>query len=207
MRQIFLVLLFSTMLFSAQKQIILGCFLQEKYAQQELEKLKKYLKNDRYLIKVTEVNSLRAELTKSEGFRVLRLASFEDQKQLFLTLHLLKKYYNDSYVLDFSLAKQTTQKEPLQVKEVIPVVEKEIVVREEKIEKIEVVKEVKVPVVASTPKKIKEPEVVPSSTKKTVEEETYYVEYLLGFLVLLAVSGIGFLFYKMNVKVKTDDFR
>ena len=217
MRQIFLLLLFSTMLFSAQKQIILGCFLQEKFAQQELEKLKKYLENDKYLIKVTEVNSLRAELTKSEGFSVLRLASFEDNNQLFLTLHLLKKYYRDSYVLDFSLSEEITQKEFVKVKEVVTVAEKEMPVMEEKIEnievkevplqeeKVEVIKEVKPSTILSTPKKIKEPVVAPSLTKKIVEEETYYVEYLLGLLALLAASGVGFLFHKMNTKAKTDD--
>lgn len=160
MRQIFLVLLFSTMLFSAQKQIILGCFLQEKYAQQELEKLNKYLKNDRYLIKVTEVNSLRAELTKSEGFRVLRLASFENQKQLFLTLHLLKKYYKDSYVLDFSLAKKKLETE-------VPVVEK------------------KIPVVKEIPKHVKELKV-----SKPLEEETSYAKYLFGLLAVFGAGYI-----------------
>lgn len=202
MRHIFLVLLFSTMLFSAQKQIILGCFLQEIYAQQELKKLNKYLENDKYLIKVTEVNSLRAELTKSEGFSVLRLASFEDRNQLFLTLHLLKKYYKDSYVLDFALSKETMQKESVKVKEVTPIVEKEMPVIEEAV-KEETEKKASV-AVKEIPKKVKKPIVV-KSVKKPVEEETYYVVYIFALLVLLAASGVGFFFYKMNAKVKTDD--
>ena len=207
MRHIFLVLLFSTMLFSAQKQIILGCFLQEKYAQQELKKLNKYLENDKYLIKVTEVNSLRAELTKSEGFSVLRLASFEDRNQLFLTLHLLKKYYKDSYVLDFSLPKETSKKESVTAKEVVPVVEKEIPIIQEVIKEVEEISTIdKKPsvVVKEIPKKVKKPSVV-KSAKKPVEEESYYLEYLLALLVLVVISRVGFVFYKKSVKAKTDD--
>ena len=131
MKQLLLIFLLSTVLFSAQKEIVLGCYLEHKYAVDELAKLNKRLVTDKNLIKVVEVNSLEAKLTSSEGYNVLVLAPFNNKNQMFLSVHLLKKYYKDLYVLDYPSATKKVKPTPVKVLKKQAVIEKEEIVSDD----------------------------------------------------------------------------
>lgn len=167
MKFILIVVLFSTMLFSAQKQIILGCFLEDGNGAIATDKLNSYIASDSVLSENMRVNLYKVELKKVGDYDVVTIAPFNTSEQLSVTLKLLSKYYDDSYVLNYPLSSRVIKKQftspnelILYEKKVIPEPKEEPVV-EPIAEIVEVLKEELV---------VKEKEL--TQEKEVVEAET-----------------------------------
>ena len=221
MKQLLLIFLLSTVLFSAQKEIILGCFLEHKYAINELAILNERLVTDKNLKKVVEHNSLKAKLTSSEGYEVLVLAPFDNKNQMFLSVHLLKKYYKDLYVLDYPSATKKVKSAPVKelekqeiasddIKSLFAEVPEQISaqakveVKEKPVKEIKLAEKAKV---VTTPNKVESKKVEPKQSKpapititEDSDDEDYYTEYMLALFALLVLIGIGYLI-KREIKI------
>ena len=130
MKLLFLILLLTTMLFSQQRQIILGCYINEENAQKEIEKLNELMVSDSKLKKLVERDSLKGELKKVGDYNVITLSHFDTYGQLFLGIDILKAIYDDAYVLDYPFTKKIISEKFIAPKE-------EVVVLEAKEEKTE----------------------------------------------------------------------
>ena len=133
MRYILMVVLFSTILFSAQKQIILGCFVEDGNGARATKKLNSYMASDSMLSENMRVNSLKVELKRVGDYDVVTIAPFNTPEQLSITLKQLSKYYDDSYVLPYPLSSRIIKKQF--TKKVIPEPKEELVI--EPVEEIE----------------------------------------------------------------------
>ena len=91
------------MLFSAQKQIIVGSFININNALNDLKRLEAYIASDDTLQELVQTNSIRSEFTTVGKYHVVALSPIDDYVQLLRTLNALKKYYDDAYVLDYPL--------------------------------------------------------------------------------------------------------
>ena len=100
MKSMFLIIMLTTMLFSSEKQIIVGSFLQEKYALNSLVKLNNNILRDDKLSGLINKNSIEVELKKIDQYHAISLSPFESYVQLLRTLRALAPYYDDAYVLD-----------------------------------------------------------------------------------------------------------
>lgn len=233
MRQIFLILLLSTMLFSAQRQVILGCYLNEANAQKEIQKLNALMISDSKLKKLMERNSLKGELKKVGDYNVITLAPFNTYGQLFLGLDLLKTHYSDSYVLEYPFSKKIVEekfiapkKETLVVKgkdqkivieEKVDAVEEEItqevlveeIEAEPVVENIPEIAEVKKEITYEQPtyeELVSEEPVSLEPVEKKSEKETYYIEYGLGLVALLVLLAVGLLIYARSQKEEVNEW-
>ncbi|WP_455755547.1 hypothetical protein [Sulfurimonas sp.] len=101
MKKIFLVVLFSTMLFAGQKQIILGSYLEEKNAVDGVEKLKEHIEDSDKLSWLKKIGAIEAKYKKVGKYFVVYLMP-EDRKQLFRAYAGVKRYYNDAYAIEYS---------------------------------------------------------------------------------------------------------
>jgi len=227
MKFMLLVVILTSMLFSAQKQIILGCFSHENNAINDTARLEGYMQSDSSLKKLMQKNSLKVELKKVGDYHVVTLSAFDSYPQLCLTLSKLEKYYNDAYVLEYPLESQTIekkftiaeQKDPKKIEKVAQEVIKEAPVKEIKepvVVEVVPTKEIKEPVVTEVvpTKEIKEHLFIPQEIiEKPIEVEPepklsdYYLEIGLGLLALLILIGTGFVIYKNSAleKQTTDD--
>lgn len=191
MKLLFLILLLTTMLFSQQRQIILGCYINEENAQKEIEKLNELMVSDSKLKKLVERDSLKGELKKVGDYNVITLSHFDTYGQLFLGIDILKAIYDDAYVLDYPFTKKIISEKFIAPKEEVVVLEAkekktedeivikdEPVVEEEEVITEEVEKEV-IPKVEEVVKAepiveaevIKEPVKIEKAPEKVVIEE------------------------------------
>ncbi|MFT5835513.1 MAG: hypothetical protein ACI9RG_000406 [Sulfurimonas sp.] len=198
MKLIFLVIILTTMLFSSQKQIIVGSFLQENNALNALVRLNSQILSDDKLSKLINKNSIEVELKKMGEYNAISLSPFNSYVQLLRTLRALEKHYGDAYVLDDG--KKITMTEVVQkveVQEMLAPIEVETKV----VEKIEIVKdkieeETKIDDVVEA-KIVKQDKVVPH----VKEEKDYTFEIVLSLLVLLSA---GYIIFKTSRTKKKD---
>jgi len=198
MKLVFLIVIFTTVLFANEKQIIVGSFVQDNYASNALVRLNTRILNDEKLSKLVDKNMLKTQLKKMGPYNAVSISTFTSYVQLLRTLKALEKYYDDAYVLDDGVK--------LEIDEVI--VKKEI---EEKI-LAPLKEEVKT-------QEAKEPEVVEKVVKKVVAEEKIQtplketkvkkVEVSEDFtleivLVLLLLIGGAYIVYRRS-KQKKDE--
>lgn len=189
MKLIFLIIMLTTMLFSSEKQInekqiIVGSFLQEKYALNSLVSLNNHILNDEKLSKLINKNSIEVELKTMGQYHAISLSPFKSYVQLLRTLKALEKYYNDAYVLDNG---QKMQMEQVVAQTVAEEKKLSVEVKVDKPEKIEAKKvEVKKvePVEVKIHKQVKE--------VKHEQEKDYSFEIVLALLVLLMIGYIVF---------------
>ncbi len=184
MKHILLIILLSTMLFSAQKQIILGSFLHINNALNDLKRLESYIENDDKLKKLVKINSIRSEFVTVGKYHVVAMSPIDSYVQLLRTLKALEKYYDDAYVLDYPLKVEMLESKP----------------KPKPVEvKSEPVKEVKKVIVTPKKKVAVKKIIIPE-----IEEEhnNYLLESILALLILIA---LGYIIYKRRTKNEDID--
>lgn len=101
MKFFIIVVMLSTMLFSGQKQIILGSYSVESNGERALKTFKNQIENDMQLQGFMKDNSLRTINTEISGYTVVSLNAFNSYTELLNTMKVLKVYYADAYVLKY----------------------------------------------------------------------------------------------------------
>ncbi len=168
MKSILLLIMLTTMLFSNEKQIIVGSFIQENNALNSLITLNKHILDNKKLSTLINKNSIKVEIKKIGQYNAISLSPFTSYRQMLRTLVVLDSYYDDAYVLDHGHKITMIQ---VEAKKTIEVVEKVVV---EKPAPIKVNSEI---VKAS----IQEP------LKDIGDETNYILEIILALLVLVAI--------------------
>jgi len=179
MKHLLLVALLSIMVFAADKQIIIGSYLQGYNAVNESEKLNEYIKNDEKLQNLIKINSLHVESKKIENYYVVSIFVLSDYVQLLRTLESLQVYYPDAYVLDVSAV-------------VIQMPEVQTVKVDKIAKKLQEATPTKTPIVKPTP-------IVKAQTATVDKKE--YIEYLLAILALI---GLAYIIFKRKKADKED---
>lgn len=207
MKFLLAVLLFSSMLFAMQKQIIVGCYSVQSNAKNALNTLKKQIEKDNFLLELVQKNKLKAVNAEISGYHVVSINYFDSYTQTSKAVKALKKYYPDAYTLRYPIETSVVKEVPLEVKS--QVVEKEKLTKlvNEVIEH-EVTKEkeelpspkIDKPLVDEHTEKMIEidkviTEVVPIK-EELVQEEGYSFYYILLALVLLALIIAGIVINK-----------
>ena len=193
MKSILLLFMLTTMLFSNEKQIIVGSFLQENNALNSIVKLNNHILGDDKLSTLINKNSIEVELKKIGKYNAIALSPFTSYVQLLRTLKALESYYDDAYVLDNGEKITMSQ-----------VVAKKVV--EEKAQPVKVKSEKPKEVVKP---KVKTNDSVGVKTHTKVKAPTSYVEEEQDFtleiaLVLLLLIGGIYIVYK-RAKQKKDE--
>jgi len=192
----------ATALFSSEKQIIVGSFIQENYASNSVRRLNSFIENDEKLAALIKKNDIEVKLKVIGEYNTVSLSPFNSYVQLLRTLRELAKYYDDAYVLD------NAKKEKLTLAMVEEIVKKEIEPAEvvtPKVQEPKVVQKVQKPKAKSdssvgvkTHKKVP-----PSVINQPMEEE---VDYTLEIaLVLLLLVGMVYILYKRKAKRKKEE--
>lgn len=191
MKSIFLILVLSSLLFSMQKQIIVGSYLHKKYAMKDFAKLNNYVIQDKKLLDLVKKNSVNLKLKMIGQYNVLSLLPYTNYVQLLRTLKELEKYYDDAYVLD--LHTQT----PPQIKQKDEPIDYEVIEQE-------AVKETIHPTKIKTvmPKTLTVQETVPEKTPTAIEPTKSENQQIKNgghtfeiILIILVLLGGGFIFY------------
>jgi len=143
MKTILWIILLSSILFSSQKQIVVGSFLEKKYALGAVEELKSYIESDNELKQLIEDNSLIVDFKKGKKYYAVFLAPFQNSKGVLKTLRVVQKYYNKAYVI------RHAPKEKVIVKKLTKVdaQKKKIEVIDENTTKVEIEDKMKVEVI------------------------------------------------------------
>lgn len=193
MKSILLLLMLTTMLFSNEKQIIVGSFLQENNALNSLVKLNNHILGDDKLSTLINKNSIEVELKKLGEYHAISLSPFTSYVQLLRTLKALESYYDDAYVLDNGqkitmsqvVAKKVVEEkaEPVKVKSEKPKEVKKAKVKSDDSVGVKTYTQVKVP------------------AKHVEEAKDYTLEIILALLVLIAV---GYIIIKTSKRRKKE---
>lgn len=193
MKSILLLLMFATMLFSNEKQIIVGSFLKEKNALNSLVKLNRHILEDKKLSGLIDKNSIEVELKKIGVYNAISLSPFTSYVQLLRTLRALESYYDDAYVLDNG--------QKITINEVVAkkIVEEKAPPVEVKIQKPKEVKKVEVKK-DDTPK-VKKVTPPAAPVVHVEEKKDYMLEIVLVLLILL---GAGYLLFKTSKQRKNE---
>lgn len=190
MKLIFLITILATILFSNERQIIVGSFLKENNALNDLVRLNNHILSDNKLANLININSIEVELKKIEQYNVISLSPFNNYVQLLRTLKALEPYYNDAYVLENGQKLEITH--PVKITEVV-------------VKKLEIPKKVQLQK-PKKPEKLKEVEVnIPkqATTVETYEEEKdYSFEIVLALLIFLI---LGYIIFKTSKRRKTNE--
>jgi len=225
-------LLVSTLLFSDQKQIVFGCYLNKSNAQKEVLKLKSIMTNDESLSKISLKNNLVVKMKDIDGYNVVTLSHFDHYPQLFLTIDILKKYYKNMYALDYPLKADMLNLPKKVIEDKIVVKKVEVVEEpkkdidekiddilknldvkevqkpiEEKKEKVKIVDDVEpTPMFDEIPLLDDQQEDVRISKldQNNNSSSLDYILYMVGFILLLIMIVLGILFFKFK-KSEQDD--
>ena len=180
MKHILLAILLSSALFSYNKQIILGNYVEKSNAVNELKLLNSHIDTDISLNELAVKNSLKGELKKIENYYVVSILTFDSYVQLLRTLESLQRYYPDAYVIEAP----TAIVEPI-----------------DKIEKIDIKVKVVVPQAPMIEKDKPSAKIV-SPVPISQDKDNKNKEYLEYLLVLAAIAGLGFMIYKRKKQAK-----
>jgi len=101
MKFFIILMMLSAMLFSAQKQIILGSYSVKGNGERALKTFEDQVDNDIQLQGFIKDNSLRMINTEISGYTVVSLNAFNSYRELLNTMKVLKVYYADAYVLKY----------------------------------------------------------------------------------------------------------
>ena len=101
MKLLVIVILFSSILFSAQKQIILGSYSVQSNGIGAVKTVTKQIENDENLQELMQKNSLRVISTKISGYTVVSVNALGSYTELLRTLKIFKTYYTDAFVLTY----------------------------------------------------------------------------------------------------------
>ena len=126
----------SITVFATQKQIIIGSYLDEKNAINELKELSLHVEKDERLKSLVDKNSLISKAKKIEGYYVVALLPLPSYVQLLRTLESIQKYYPDAYVLDAPEIVAVVKPEEIKVeviekKETAPVKKAKVIMKQQ----------------------------------------------------------------------------
>ena len=200
MKFIFMLFMLTSLLFSGQKQIILGSYLVQSNGKRALETLDKQIQNDIQLQDFMKDNSLRTINTVISGYTVVSINAFTSYRELLNTINVFKVYYGDAFVLKYPTKniqdfeniqdveakareeqmiedRASTEKKEL---EVVVVINKksELVQNEDKVNELKK---------DHIQKEWIEEETISESLEK---EETSHIEKYVMYLILLAVFAL-----------------
>ena len=222
MKFIVLLMIFTSILFSWQKQIILGSYSVESNGKRALSTIDKQIKNDILLQSFMEEHSLRTMNTVISGYTVVSINAFDSYTALLNTMNVLKRYYGDAFVLKYP-TKNISMAENMEDIEKKAKVEQAIEDTEDEEKRAELKKllEMDSSINDTTPEvqveekraefkqEVFEDEVIeeatPVQTKVIVKEGIQiedYMPYLIA-LALLALIAIGITVYKIVSVTKT----
>jgi len=136
MKQIFLVVLLSTILFSAPRQIILGSYTEEKNAIEGVQKLQEHIEDSDKLSWLKKTNVIEANYKKVGKYFVVYLLPKGNKNQVFRAYNALERYYEDAYVIEYAPEVGAMQK--IKVTDRVEVIE-DITVTKKSQEKIEII--------------------------------------------------------------------
>ena len=122
MKLMFLTILLSTLLFSYEKQIVLGNYENSDNSLNAVKRLTWLSNSDAELKELIKKNSLEIVSKKIGEYEVVTLQPFYSYVQLLRTLKALDKYYEGLYVLDYSLKEEIVVKKdiPAEIKTIVP---------------------------------------------------------------------------------------
>lgn len=101
MKFIVMLLMFSSILFSMQKQIIVGSYSVTSNGERALVTLNKQVENDTQLQDSMKEHSLRTINTIISDYTVVSINAFDSYKDLLSTMKALQAYYGDAFVLNY----------------------------------------------------------------------------------------------------------
>lgn len=101
MKLIVMIIMFSSILFGWQKQIIVGSYSVENNGKRALRTINKQIESDIQLQAFMKEYSLRAINTEISNYTVVSVNAFESYTALLNTMKVLKVYYEDAYVLKY----------------------------------------------------------------------------------------------------------
>jgi len=194
MKLVFLIVMFTTVLFANEKQIIVGSFVQDNYASNALVRLNTRILNDEKLSKLVDKNMLKTQLKKMGPYNAVSISTFTSYVQLLRTLKALEKYYDDAYVLDDGVKLEIDEvivKKEIEEKILAPLKEE---VKTQEAKEPEVVEKVVAEEKIQTP--LKETKV-----KKVETSEDFTLEIVL---VLLLLIGGAYIVYRRSRQKKDE---
>jgi len=143
MKLLVMVVLFSSMLFGMQKQIILGSYASQSNGFNAVKKAQEQIDNDEKLKTIMKNNSAKVMATQVSDFTVVSVNVFETYSDLLPAMKAFQTYYKDAFSLNyptkgflekenFQMIVKKAKKEEVAVKEAKAVaeVETEEVVKE-----------------------------------------------------------------------------
>ncbi|MDF1874481.1 hypothetical protein JHD48_01895 [Sulfurimonas sp. SAG-AH-194-I05] len=110
MKSILIMVLFSSMLFSMQKQIIVGSYSYPENAKNEMRILETSIEKNTHLTSLIEKNDLKIESRKIGRYTVVSLNYFTAYPPLYSVIKEIKKYYNDAYILTYNTSNNISSK-------------------------------------------------------------------------------------------------
>ena len=114
MKLIYMVVLFSSMLFGMQKQIILGSYTLESNGLNAVKHVEKQIANDEKLKSIMEKSSANVMATRVSSYTVVSINAFETYSDLVPAMEVFKTYYKDAFSLNYP-TKGFLEKESFQV--------------------------------------------------------------------------------------------
>ena len=207
MRYIFLLMMLTGMLFSAQqKQIIVGSFSIESNALFYSIDVQKTVDNNPELKKLLEKYGVKVEYRKIGKYNVVSIYPFNDYPSLFVSIAELHKYYPDAYAIRYP-AFDSMLKTPVE-KNDEPIIEDEDedVQETAQVEKVnDLPQEVKTQELKTiVPKSVepKEPEIKYEAPSPVIQKDESLDTNDLILLIILLLVVIGFVAYKIKTKNK-----
>lgn len=224
----FLLMLFmlSSLLFSWQKQIILGSYSVKDNGERALETVNKQIENDIQLQSFMKENSLRTINTVISNYTVVSINKFDSYTDLLRTLNALKMYYGDAFVLNYPTKniKNAQNIEEIEKKALAEQIAKDIADAEKRAElkKLLEIEEVIPPEVESVQveDKPKSLGLITSHTRPIIEEKVFvekektlrdkindmgeYALYLIIFAVLALVAIGTIVLFKSKKQDEND---
>ena len=222
MKFFIMLMMLSTMLFSGQKQIILGSYSVKSNGERALKTFENQIENDTQLQGFMKDNSLRTINTQISGYTVVSLNAFDSYRDLLRTMRALKAYYADAYVLQYP-TKNILLAESFEYVEEKAQIEEDAGLAEDEAKRIELKKLLEMDAINENEAKqteeletedksealkeeiatfIEEPEVeVPLLEEEVLEEESsFFEEYMLYIiaLALLVLIAAGFIAVKIE---------
>lgn len=220
MKLIVIMVMLSSLLFSWQKQIILGSYSVENNGKRALETINKQIQDDIQLQAFMKDHSLRTINTVISDYTVVSINAFESYTALLNTMNALKVYYGDAFVLKYP-TKNIAQMEQLVDIEKKALEEQERLAKEDEVKRLElkklleeealkeeVVQEARNEVVIVEPV-VEETPIVPVAVSQDISDEDTqapeYIMYLVA-LALLALLAAGITVYIIsNKKTKSQE--
>ena len=230
MKFLYIIFFCSSLLFSMQKQIILGTYTVESNGLAAVKIVKQQISNDKKLRTIMKKNSLQVMHTTVNNYTVVSVNIFTSYLDLLSTMEELKKYYGDAFVLPYPTKgflnkesigelKEKAQKELKLQEQMSEEKMSEETVRDEKSQEKEELQRKKLEVFYSKQRQREEQRLRKLEKKRilmkksvqvsSVESTSFSIKnyYLLGALAFLVLLTGGVIIYKKIFKISEEEYR